>query len=54
MSAERPFVCRWRELMAESALPAPAKLVLHTIALNFGSSGQGAHPSLEAVRKRVG
>jgi hypothetical protein len=53
MSAERPFVCRWRESVAESALPALAKLVLHAIALNFDSSGQGAHPSLDTIARRA-
>jgi hypothetical protein len=53
MSVERPFVCRWREQMAETDLLATTKLVLHTIAINFDGSGKGAHPSLDTIARRA-
>ncbi len=53
MTGNRPFICEWREQMADSDLPSNAKLVLHTIALYFDRWGRGAHPSLHMIACRA-
>ena len=53
MNRNRPYVCVWREHMADSDLPSTTKLVLHTVALNFDSSGGGAYPSLDTIARRA-
>lgn len=51
--SERPFVCLWREQMADTGLSAITKLLLHTIALYFDGSGTGAYPSLDTLARRA-
>ena len=53
MNLNRPYVCVWREQMTDSDLPSTTKLVLHTVALNFDSSGGGAYPSLDTIARRA-
>ncbi len=53
MSLDRPRVCIWREQMADSDLTAMTKLVLHTVALYFDSSGRSAYPSLDMIAQRA-
>lgn len=53
MNLNRPYVCVWRDHMADSDLPSTTKLVLHTVALNFDSSGTGAYPSLDTIARRA-